>query len=659
MKSILLLALGLLLAGTTWFAAQLGQQPATQNPGAQSSAVIEGTVFRAASGQPLKGTRVTLTRSNGAQNGLPAALSGGLGQGRVAIAAIAGATGSAVTVTTDATGKFKLTRVAPGQYRISAERDGFIRSEYGQRTPTGEGIVVSIAANQDLMIDLSMLQASVMSGRVLTEDGEPAPNHTVSAYAYQYANGERSLAQVATAQTNDLGEYRLYWLDPGEYFVSVSNDFSTGENNVGTVDVSQARGRGNVQGIQALAAAFGGRGGVLGEALDTGNPPIYYPSTLDPDSAVPISVPAAAEVRGVDFNLRPMQSATVSGRVAAPFPLNTTTEVTAGVRGRGGNGPTAAPTFRIANSLVQINLTRIGAARTGLGALIGLRLGLTPVNPDGTFEIRGVAPGEYNLTATARDPNGQDYSARTRVTVGTADVANVVATLRPGVAIAGRILAAGSVPPQFRMSNLRVSLVPEDGGGGGILNFSVANRGNGGINFATGGSPAVSAPVGDDGTFTLGNVGASEYRVRVTGLPAGAYVQAGRIGTQDALDAPFSVEDGQALLQLQIAFTSGRVSGLVTDARGLPAPGAQAVLVPDEARRGRGDLYFNVTTSQEGQFAFNNVPPGNYKLFAWEAVPDGAYQYPDFIRRYEDRGQILTVAPNGNTQAEGKLITAS
>jgi hypothetical protein len=125
------------------------------------------------------------------------------------------------------------------------------------------------------------------------------------------------------------------------------------------------------------------------------------------------------------------------------------------------------------------------------------------------------------------------------------------------------------------------------------------------------------------------------------------------------MNAPFTVDDPQSLLQLQIAFSPGRVTGVVTDSRGMPTPGAQAVLVPDEARRGRTDAYFNATTNQEGQFNFNNVPPGSYKLFAWESVPAGAYQYPDFIRRYEDRGQALTVNPNGSTTVEGKLIPAS
>jgi len=43
----------------------------------------------------------------------------------------------------------------------------------------------------------------------------------------------------------------------------------------------------------------------------------------------------------------------------------------------------------------------------------------------------------------------------------------------------------------------------------------------------------------------------------------------------------------------------------------------------------------------------------------FEDVPAGAYQYPDFIRRYEDRGQTITVNANGAITADGRLIPAN
>jgi hypothetical protein len=45
--------------------------------------------------------------------------------------------------------------------------------------------------------------------------------------------------------------------------------------------------------------------------------------------------------------------------------------------------------------------------------------------------------------------------------------------------------------------------------------------------------------------------------------------------------------------------------------------------------------------------AFSNVPPGDYKLFAWETVKQGAYQDATFMERFEDRGHAVRVEKGG------------
>ena len=635
----------------------LGQSPQTSQQTASAKATIEGTVTRADNGQPLRNARVTLT-SSGARGQAP--LLSGLAAGDTRF--VANLVGAVATVVSDSNGRFTITGVEPGQYEISAERDGFVRSEYGQRTPIGNGIAIPVSSNQRLTLDLKMLQASVVSGRVITSEGEPAAQATVQAYTYQYSNGQRSLAEVKTTQTNDLGEYRLFWLEPGEYFVSVTTNQPEDNLPASTVDVSQSRGgRGGRGGaaVQILTTALAERGGPIIQALGgTTNPPVFYPGTMDPDGAVPISVGAAVEVRGTDFNLRQQRSATVSGRVVAPFPLNQGNS-NIGARGRGAILEGGAPLqMAFGGAPVQLTLNRVGNSRTGLAGLVNLRLGSTPVNADGSFEIKGVAPGEYNLTATARDQNGQQHTARTRVSVGNSDVTNVTVAVRPGVEVRGRILLDGTPPQQFKMSSLRVSLVAEDAALPGVVNFVAAGGGRGDAVRILAGGQAELAEVADDGSFTLKDIGAMEYRVRVTGLPQGVYLQSGRIDSKDALNAPFTVDSQGTQLQLQLGFTTGRVSGTITDDRGAATQGVQAVLVPDEARRGRSDSYFAATTDQNGQYNFGNVPPGRYTLFAWEEVPPGAYQYPDFLRRYEDRGQSITVNANGAVTADARLIPA-
>ena len=71
------------------------------------------------------------------------------------------------------------------------------------------------------------------------------------------------------------------------------------------------------------------------------------------------------------------------------------------------------------------------------------------------------------------------------------------------------------------------------------------------------------------------------------------------------------------------------------------------VLVPTGALRPRTDLYKETTADPYGHFALMGIPPGEYKLFAWQAIELEAYQDPAFLRPYEDQGVPVTVQAKG------------
>jgi hypothetical protein len=570
MRRLRFFSVSLLLLSGMALAVQNPQRPqAAAQQAPTPKATIEGLVTRADNGQPLRGARVNLRRANNSGSNNTPRVALGADQSALVNAlginqsALLNAVGTLGTVTTDDKGHFLFSGVDPATYQISAEREGFIRSEYGQRTSTGRGVALPVAPNQAVKVELKMLQAGVVSGRVLAPDGLPASRATVQAYTYQYTGGQRTLAQVGAAQTNDLGDYRLFWLQPGSYFISVTSNETTEEGPVGAVDLSNSRGRGTAgaaAALQALTAVLGERNGAVAQGLGgAGSPPFYYPGTIDPAAAISVSVAAATETRGMDFRLQTVHAPTVSGRVVAPFPLDGAQAVGRGGRGAAGRGGLEA-LAQLASRGVQVSLNRVGGSRAGIGAL--LLFGSNPVNEDGGFEIKNVAPGDYNLTATGRDANGQEYTGRTRITVSNQDVANMVVTLRAGVEVRGKILLDGTPQQQFKMTNLRVSpsrkRIPL-GDVGSLLAAAGGARGaRGGI--LAGGAQSATAQVADDGSFTLSNVGAMEYRVLVSGLPQGAYVQAGRIESKDALNGPFTVDSSAALLQLQLGFSPGRVT---------------------------------------------------------------------------------------------------
>ena len=58
---------------------------------------------------------------------------------------------------------------------------------------------------------------------MLDEFGDPAADVAVNALRYQYMNGERKLvATGARSVSNDVGEFRLFGLNPGDYLLSAS-----------------------------------------------------------------------------------------------------------------------------------------------------------------------------------------------------------------------------------------------------------------------------------------------------------------------------------------------------------------------------------------------------------------------------------------------------
>ena len=103
--------------------------------------------------------------------------------------------------------------------------------------------------------DITMPRGSAISGRIVDEFGEPLADAQVSAMRSTWVNGKRRLQSTGRmAQTNDLGQYRIYGLPPGEYFVSAST----------ARRVRNHDGRSRRRHVRRLRRASGGRPGPVG-----------------------------------------------------------------------------------------------------------------------------------------------------------------------------------------------------------------------------------------------------------------------------------------------------------------------------------------------------------------------------------------------------------
>jgi hypothetical protein len=125
-----------------------------------------------------------------------------------------------------------------------------------------------------------LMPRGVIAGQVMV-DGKPAVNAMVTIERVAEVGGQRKLVPFGNAYTNDLGEYRLFNVSPGRYYVSAGYHADRGENSA------------------------------AGEA------PVFYPGAGALSEAVAVGVRAGSQQLGVNLMLSHTRAWTVRGRVSS------------------------------------------------------------------------------------------------------------------------------------------------------------------------------------------------------------------------------------------------------------------------------------------------------------------------------------------------------
>ena len=128
------------------------------------------------------------------------------------------------TALTDADGRYDFRDLPAGRYSITASKPSFVSWSYGQTLPDGLGRPLALSDNQTAdNVDVRLIHGAVITGRIVDEFGEPVPNAAVTALRRQYQQGQTRLVPSGErAQANDIGEYRIFGLAPGQYYVSAT-----------------------------------------------------------------------------------------------------------------------------------------------------------------------------------------------------------------------------------------------------------------------------------------------------------------------------------------------------------------------------------------------------------------------------------------------------
>jgi hypothetical protein len=607
----------------------LAQAPQQQQrpPLPPGTASLSGSVVVLGSGQPITGASVELRRLDCNSFANPPEV---------------------VTAKTDSSGKFEFQNLHAGGWCIVATAPGgaYTPAEYMQRGVLGRGATIPIADGQRVTgIQLSMAPTGGIAGRIRDGDGEFMAHARVQVMEPFHEEGQRRLYILQVAQTNDLGEYRFFWLPPGPYYLAVVPENTRGRN---VVSVQPPPGTGGHR-EEVIAPVVMPRIAPNGEWTEETYVPIYYPGERDPERAQPVQVQPGLTTNGIDIVL-------AAGKVRSYH-----------IRGEARNLVTGETAAGAQLRLIPREWTATVVMPTAT------------VDQKGNFDIAGVVPGSYLLLGNLMmaDPSAQPATAavpapprgapgaanaaapqqipltgNVTVEVSGSSLENVQFDLVPGVAIPGKIVIEGATTNPQRGLSINLVRQPDIVG--------VPNSTSRGM-------------VQPDGTFNIQNIGPGEYRLYLpplitsfqwsTNIPQGLqnmYVKSARLGALDLLTSRIRVSGGTSPGQIEVTIgAGGTFAGSATNDRRETLPNVTVVLAPDGAFRQRRDLYRTAMTDISGRFRMQGVPAAAYKAFAFEEVPLDSWQNAEFMRSFESRGIPVEIRDGNQTSADLQMIPAA
>ncbi len=499
--------------------------------------------------------------------------------------------GGNYTATTDTDGHFRIENVVPGRYRLFLEKTGFVEvNGRGFKADVNVFTVQAGAAVEDLLF--RMLPTAIISGHVTDEDGDPMSG--VRIIVQKKKPGKSTRETVGGESTNDLGEYRLSGLFPGQYWIVAMpppdmRDYEKPPEKSPLGDNQSA----------ALP--------------DTRYVTTYYPGTYDAMQASAVTLKAGDEMP-VNLTLVPARTYRVRGIV---------TGITAGEK-----------------PFVEL-ISRSGDS-----------VRASEVGPDGQFEMRGAAPGSYVVRAST-GIESHLLTARQDISVVAADVEGLKLVPLPSFTLSGRLQIEGSASRDLTQYSINLRLVdlPEDAGFSMSQDFF-------GLNAPVDRLGKFEWKDVKPATYIVqvyGGNGRGSFFLKSVTL-GGRDIATGFTASGPAtLDLVVSTKGGVVegvVVEKQKDVDTDHVNN------DHPVANATVVAVPEEKYRKLPDRFGIGSTDQQGRFTIRGVAPGSYTLYAWQDLEDGVWHDADFLKSQEANGTAVKVEEGSHQQVELKLSPA-
>jgi hypothetical protein len=332
----------------------------------------------------------------------------------------------------------------------------------------------------------------------------------------------------------------------------------------------------------------------------TGSNPTYYPNSADLGSAQRISLRAAQERVGVDISLAVSNTARVSGRVVDSSGL-----------------PVA--------SALSVSLVARSPS--------GLRNRSAPIQPDGSFLLEGVPPGEFTLYTTTPATDGPIQFAMADLLMSGGDRDQIVLRTTTGATATGTIAVAGGIDVPFLPEDLQLFTMP--------MGFVGVPTGRG------------IGQVNQDWSFEVTGMGDAQL-IRLLGLPDGWELDAVLLNGQDITDQPIHLPAGRATDGFRVVVTDDatRLQATIVDDAGRPVTDCRVVIfAADETRWAYPSRFVRVIRpDQHGTIDVRGLPTEHYLAFAAPGIARGSETNPEFLDQISRTASSFTLGA-GETRA--------
>jgi hypothetical protein len=526
------------------FAAGLAGQ---QSPAGPADGAISGTVYDGVTHQPIAGVVVNLTPW-------------------------AGPEGQPFASVTDQTGRFVFAGLGEEQRSMTAHKAGYLEAVYGLDGSvlgsfsqnivgmSGYGIVAPIRLTPGQWLqsaDLVLWPAASVTGTVTDEYGEPFVDQLVSVLAQDPVGGYPRWSNVGTALTDDRGRYFVGRLAPGRYVIAAPAA-ATPEQTTGTL-----------------------------------RPGRYYPNALRLMDATPVTVTAGARLAGLDIARLPTPVSRVSGRVTGgarqdwPPMLLVLTQA---------GDPDIGPRGYVAIAVLEANGTFV-FPRVPPGAYV-IRTSPSVGQERSPVEVFGSGPNQLpRQWAAAASPGAvtAPFFAHTSITVGAADLLNVVVALEDAVTLSGVVTSDGA-----RLSSLFAEPADSDAG-----------------------PASANAQLDATGAFVIDGLAPGAYFLRTT---ARTPIRSIRLGGREMIDQPIEASVSMSGISVGVTDMSS-IHGEVRASGTSPSARTAVIYFPADRQlwtqvSSKSPRFGLVYVSTDGNYVTGSLPGGDYDIVA---VPQNSW----------------------------------